>query len=195
MQKIFLATKNFGKIKEICEYLKDFDIEILSLNDFPDFPTTIEDGKTYKENALKKAKQGYKHTNLMCLADDSGLEIDYLNGQPGIRSSRWGKTDDEKIAKVLELLQGVPQSKRSAKFVCVLVLITDKGKQYIIREECHGEISFSPKGHYGFGYNPIFYVPEFRKTFAELNSHIKNRISHRGKALKKAVKIIRDIMR
>jgi len=195
MLKIFLATKNKGKINEIQEYLKDIDINILSMDDYPKFPETIEDGKTYEENALKKAKEGFSFTNLMCMADDSGLEIDYLAGRPGLFSSRWGKTDKEKNLKVLNLLKGVPKSKRGAKFVCALVLIAPDGKRHLIREECHGEISFQPKGHYGFGYNPIFYVPEYNKTFAELESDVKNKISHRGKALKKMVKIIEEIAR
>ena len=195
MLEIFLATKNNGKIEEIKEYLKDINIKILSLNDFPKLPTTVEDGKNYQENALKKAIEGYNYTGIMCLADDSGLEIDYLNGKPGLYSSRWGKSDEEKNSKVLKLMKDVPEHERKAKFVCVLALILPNGKQHIIREECQGEISFMPKGNYGFGYNPIFYVPEYGKTFAELDSKIKNNISHRGKALRKMVKILKQISR
>ena len=193
MLEIFVATKNNGKIKEIKEYLKDINIKILSLNDFPNIPTTVEDGKNYQENALKKAIEGFNYTGKMCLADDSGLEIDYLNGKPGLYSSRWGKSDEEKNIKVLRLMKDVPKHKRSAKFVCVLVLILPNSIQHIIREECQGEISFIPKGNYGFGYNPIFYVPEYDKTFAELDSKIKNNISHRGKALRKMVKILKQM--
>ena len=195
MLEIFLATKNNGKIEEIKEYLKKIKIKVISLNDFPNFPTTKEDGKNYRENAIKKAIEGFNYTNKICLADDSGLEIDFLNGEPGLYSSRWGKTDEEKIDKVLRLMEGVPQDKRSAKFVCVLALVLPNGKQYITKEECKGEISFSPKGEYGFGYNPIFFVPEYNKTFAELGSEVKNQISHRGKALKKMTKILEEMSR
>ncbi|MEA2021169.1 MAG: XTP/dITP diphosphatase [Candidatus Caldatribacteriota bacterium] len=193
MLEIFLATKNNGKIEEIKEYLKKSKFKVISLNDFPNFPTTKEDGKNYKENAIKKAIEGFNYTKKVCLADDSGLEIDFLNGEPGLYSSRWGKTDEEKIDKVLRLMKGVPRDKRCAKFVCVLVLVLPNGKQYIIKEECKGEISFVPKGKYGFGYNPIFFVPEYNKTFAELGSEVKNQISHRGKALRKMTKILEEI--
>ncbi len=193
MLELFLATKNNGKIVEIKEYLKKIKIKVFSLKDYPDFPETIEDGKNYQENAQKKAMDGNKYTGKMCLADDSGLEIDHLKGKPGLFSARWGDTDEEKINKVLKLMDGVPKHKRGAKFVCVLVLILPGEKPYIIREECHGEISFVPKGEYGFGYNPIFFVPEYDKTFAELGSDVKNKISHRGKALKKMMKILFDM--
>jgi len=195
MLEIFLATKNNGKIEEIKEYLKKSKFKVISLNDFPNFPTTKEDGKNYKENALKKAIEGFNYTKKVCLADDSGLEIDFLKGKPGLYSSRWGKTDEEKIDKVLRLMKGVPRDKRCAKFVCVLVLVLPNGKQYIIKEECKGEISFVPKGKYGFGYNPIFFVPEYNKTFAEMGSEVKNQISHRGKALRKMTKILEEISR
>jgi len=195
MLDIFLATKNNGKIEEIKAVLKKLDIKIYSLNDFPDFPTTIEDGKTYRDNALKKALEGSRHTGKMCLADDSGLEIEFLHGDPGLYSSRWGDTDEDRNNKVLKLMENVPQDKRRAKFVCVLVLVLLNGKHYVIRGECHGEISFEPKGHYGFGYNPIFFVTEYGKTFAELKSDVKNKISHRGKALRKMKKVLEELSR
>ncbi|MEA1940324.1 MAG: XTP/dITP diphosphatase [Candidatus Caldatribacteriota bacterium] len=195
MLEIFLATKNQGKVDEIKAILKNLDINVLSFSDFPNLPETKEDGKTFKDNALKKAYDSLKYTNKMCLADDSGLEIEYLNGKPGIYSSRWGNSNSEKINKVLKLLKGVPKDKRSAKFVCVLVLIFPDGKLHIIREECRGEITLEPKGENGFGYDPIFLIPEYNKTFAELGSEIKNKISHRGKALKKMSKILKEILK
>ena len=191
--EIFLATKNKDKIKEIETVLKNMNIKIFSLNDYPEFPATKEDGKTYKENAVKKAFEGLRYTKKICLADDSGLEIEYLDGKPGIYSSRWGETDKNKINKVLTFLEGVPKNRRCAKFVCVLALIIPNGKLHIIREKCDGEISFKPKGNDGFGYDPIFLIPKHNKTFAELGSKIKNQISHRGKALKKVRKILEVI--
>ncbi len=192
MLEILIATKNTGKIKEIKDILLDKNIKILTIKDFHNLPKIEEDGKTFQENALKKACKISKYTGKICLADDSGLEIDYLKGEPGIYSSRWGNSDEERINKVLKLLENVPENKRSAKFVCALVLAYPEGKKYIIQEECNGRISFNPRGKFGFGYDPIFLIPKYNKTFAELGNKIKNKISHRGKALKKMIEIIND---
>jgi len=190
MLEILIATNNAGKIKEIKDMLVDSNINILTIDDFPHLPKIKEDGKTFQENALKKACKISQYTGKICLADDSGLEIDYLKGEPGICSSRWGNTDKDRINKVLNLLKNVPENKRSAKYICVLVLAFPDGRTYIVKEECPGNISLTPRGKYGFGYDPIFLIPEYNQTFAELGQKIKNKISHRGKALKKMIEVI-----
>ena len=193
MLEILIATNNLGKVKEIKDILNSSEIKILTMKDFPDLPRVEEDGKNYQENAFKKAGKISEYTGKICLADDSGLEIDYLKGEPGIYSSRWGNSDEERINKVLKLLKNVPINKRNAKFICSAVLVFPDGKRYMVKEECKGSITFKPKGTHGFGYDPIFLVPEYNKTFAELGDEIKNRISHRGKAMRKMAEIIKEI--
>lgn len=194
MLEIIIATKNLSKVKEIKDILDNSNIKILTKKDFPQLPKIDEDGKTFQENALKKACKISEYTGKVCLADDSGLEIDYLEGKPGIYSSRWGNNDEERINKVLNLLENVPENKRKAKFVCVLVLAFPDGRKYMVKEECPGKISFIPRGKYGFGYDPIFLIPEYNQTFAELGDKIKNQISHRGKALRRMIKIINELV-
>ncbi len=192
MLEILIATNNLGKVKEIKDILNSPDIKILTMKDFPPLPKIKEDGKTYQENAIKKARKISECTGKICLADDSGLEIDYLKGKPGIYSSRWGSSDEERINKVLKLLENVPINKRNAKFVCVVVLVFPNRKIYTVKEECKGSITFNSKGEHGFGYDPIFLVPEYNKTFAELGNKIKNQISHRGKAMRRMINIIKE---
>lgn len=194
MLEILIATNNLGKVKEIKDILDSPKIKILTMKDFPPFPKIEEDGKTYQENAFKKARKISEYTGKICLADDSGLEIDYLKGKPGIFSSRWGNSDEERIDKVLKLLENIPINKRKAKFICVVVLVFPNGKIYMVKEECKGIITFDPKGENGFGYDPIFLVPEYDRTFAELGENIKNQISHRGKAMRRMVDIINKIV-
>jgi len=193
MLEVLIATNNLGKVKEIKDIVDSPKIKILTMKDFPHLPKIEEDGKTYQENAFKKARKILDYTGKICLADDSGLEIDYLKGKPGIYSSRWENSDEERINKVLKLLGNVPINKRNAKFVCVAVLVFPDGKTYIVKEECNGTIGFKPKGEHGFGYDPIFLVPEYNKTFAELGDKIKNQISHRGKAMRKMINIINEL--
>ncbi len=194
MLELLIASKNSGKIKEIKDILKNTNIKILSLNDFYDLPEIKEDGQSFQENALKKAEFISKLTGKICLADDSGLAIEYLGGKPGILSARWGKSDKERIQKVLNLLKGVPKKRRKAKFICALALFFPEGKSYIIEGECMGIIATSPRGSNGFGYDPIFIVPEYNRTFAELGEEIKNKISHRAKALKQMKQILENLM-
>jgi len=194
MLEIIIATNNLGKVKEIKDILDNSNIKILTKKDFPQLPKIDEDGKTFQENALKKACKISEYTGKVCLADDSGLEIDYLEGKPGIYSSRWGNNDEERINKVLNLLENVPENKRNAKFVCVLVLAFPDGRKYMVKEECPGKISFIPRGKYGFGYDPIFLIPEYNQTFAELGDKIKNQISHRGKAMRRIINIINELI-
>jgi XTP/dITP diphosphohydrolase len=194
MIEILIATNNLGKVKEIKDILDSHKIKILTMKDFPPLPKIEEDGKTYQENAVKKARKISEYTGKICLADDSGLEIDYLKGKPGIYSSRWGNSDEERINKVLKLIENVPIDKRNAKFVCVVVLVFPNGKIYMVKEECKGSITFNPKGEHGFGYDPIFLIPEYDKTFAELGDKIKNQISHRGKAMRRMIDIINELV-
>jgi XTP/dITP diphosphohydrolase len=194
MLEIIIATQNLSKVREIKDILDNSNIKILTKKDFPQLPKIDEDGETFQENALKKACKISEYTGKVCLADDSGLEIDYLEGKPGIYSSRWGNNDEERINKVLNLLENVPENKRNAKFVCVLVLAFPDGRKYMVKEECPGKISFIPRGKYGFGYDPIFLIPEYNQTFAELGDKIKNQISHRGKALRRMIKIINELV-
>lgn len=194
MLEILIATNNLGKVKEIKDILDRPEIKILTMKDFPHLPKIEEDGKTYQENAFKKARKISEYTGKICLADDSGLEIDYLKGKPGIYSSRWGNSDEERINKVLKLLENIPVNKRKAKFVCVAMLVFPDGKIYMVKEECKGSIEFKPKGEHGFGYDPIFLVPKYDKTFAELGNKIKNQISHRGKAMRRMMNIINELV-
>jgi len=164
------------------------------LNDYPDVPEVVEDGSTFLENALKKARMVSEHTGEWVIADDSGLEVDYLNGRPGVHSSRYSgpdATDDENNRKLLEALKTVPPEKRGAAFRCVLVLYKPDGTYRSFDGELRGAIARTAAGSEGFGYDPVFYVAEYGKTVAELSPDIKNRISHRARAfnkLKKACK-------
>ena len=194
MLEILVATNNLGKVNEINNILDGLKIKILTMKDFPHLSGIEEDGESYQENAFKKAKKISEYTGKICLADDSGLEIDYLKGKPGIYSSRWGNSDEERINKVLKLLENIPINKRKAKFICAAVLYFPNGKIYIVKEECNGSIEFKAKGEHGFGYDPIFLVPEYDKTFAELGDKIKNQISHRGKAMRKIANIINKLI-
>jgi len=185
---LLIATTNEGKIREIKEMLKDFDLKVMTLKDFPEIPPPEETGKTFFENALLKAKYYAEKTGLFALADDSGLEVEALNGAPGIYSSRFAgpdATDEKNNQKLLELLKDLPIEKRGARFVCVMVCYHPSGKYITAEGIWEGRIAFSPRGNFGFGYDPLFLVKEYNyeKTAAELPPEIKNKLSHRGKAL------------
>ncbi|MBI5642156.1 MAG: XTP/dITP diphosphatase [Deltaproteobacteria bacterium] len=185
--RIALATKNRGKIEEIRSILKDTGIEVVTLDEFPSLRLPPEEGKTFKENALLKARHVARETGFAALADDSGLEVDYLSGRPGVYSARYAginAADEENCAKLLGELEGVPDDKRSARFRCVIALV-DKGREETFEGALEGFIAHEPKGENGFGYDPVFYIPGLKKTAAELPGDEKNSISHRGKALRK----------
>lgn len=185
---LVLATQNQGKIREIEKTLDLPRLEIRSLKDFPDVPEVIEDGRTFQENAFKKAQSCSRATGLPALADDSGLEVDYLDGAPGIYSARFSgaeATDETNNRKLLSLLEGVPEEKRTARFVCQMVLYLPEGNWIHTEGFCPGIIASAPRGEHGFGYDPVFYLPEFGRTMAELPLEEKNRISHRARALLK----------
>jgi XTP/dITP diphosphohydrolase len=189
-QKILIATKNKGKVKEISELVKDFPLEFLSLADIPETVDVVEDGETFEENALKKARELARITGLVTLADDSGLCVDALDGRPGVLSARYaGETasDEEKCLRILEEMRSVPDSKRTARFVCVLALVDPNGEEKIFRGACEGRIIRELKGKEGFGYDPIFLFEEAGCTFAEMDRQSKNEVSHRGRALRQFV--------
>ncbi len=189
MRKVVLATRNVGKIKEFERLLAEFasDIEVLGLNDFPEMPDVDETGSTFEENALLKAREVSAFAQLPALADDSGLCVDALGGDPGIYSARWsgGHGDDAaNISKVLGQLDGVPASERGARFRCAVALHLPDGSEVVRHGELVGEIVDLPRGSAGFGYDPIFQPSGFALTLGEFAHGEKDRISHRGKALR-----------
>ena len=190
-QKIVFASKNRGKIKELKALLKGMNVKLLSLHDYPDIPNIIEDGNTFLENALKKARVISEYTGGTIIADDSGLEVDYLKGDPGIHSARYsgaGATDERNIHKLLEELKGVSTGKRGAAFRCALVLYRADKTFETFEGKLEGKIATEPNSSEGFGYDPVFIVPEYGKTVAQLDPEIKNRISHRAIAFAKLKK-------
>ncbi|HHY23216.1 MAG TPA: XTP/dITP diphosphatase [Clostridiaceae bacterium] len=187
MRNIIVATKNKGKYHEIKEILTDMPFNVLSMEDMNLDIDIVENGNTFEENSLIKAREVCKLTGDIVIADDSGLEIDYLNGRPGIHSSRFGgenTTDEERNRKLLTILEKVPFEKRKARFVCVIAVVYPEGNYFTVKGTCDGYIDFEPKGKNGFGYDPIFYVPEYDMTTAQMEPKEKHKISHRGKALK-----------
>lgn len=188
MEKLVVATKNKGKISEIKKVLQGMHFEIVSMGDLGINVDVVEDGKTFEENSLKKAVEICNICKTTVIADDSGIEVDYLDGAPGIYSARFGgpeATDDQRNEKLLNLLKEVPFEKRTARFVCAIAVAFPDGRSFVVRDTCEGFVDFEPKGDNGFGYDPLFYVSEYDKTMAELGMNIKNEISHRAKALKK----------
>jgi XTP/dITP diphosphohydrolase len=186
MKELVVATRNAGKLKEIRQLLEGNVEVIFSLADFPDLPEIVEDGDTFEENALKKACLTSRKLGKPVLADDSGLCVDALAGKPGIFSSRFAGEDADDEANNLKLLTElaeIPIDRRSASFHCVIVLCFPDGSYHTFTGELKGVILGQGRGSSGFGYDPLFLVPEYDKTLAELPSDVKNRISHRGKAL------------
>jgi XTP/dITP diphosphohydrolase len=192
--KIVLATNNQHKIEEIKSILSDPRLEILALNDFEDFPRIEETGNTLEENAILKAKAIYQFTGLVSLADDSGLQVDALDGAPGVRSSRFAGEQcsyRDNNLKLLSLLKDVPWEKRGATFACVVAIAKDIDNVTTVRGEIRGIITTEERGEGGFGYDPVFYFPELSQTFAQLSPVEKNRRSHRAKAFHMAKELIK----
>jgi len=189
---LVMATKNPGKVREMAELLADLGVRLLSLTDFPEIPDIPEVGATFADNALAKARTVARLTGLPALADDSGLEVEALRGRPGVYSARYAQdrtagrapTDRDNWEKLLDELKGVPEEQRGARFVCEIALVTPKGSLLTSRGELAGFITLEPRGTRGFGYDPVFWVPSFQATVAELALAAKNRISHRGEALR-----------
>jgi len=193
VKKLIIASNNKNKVQEIKSILKEINIEVKSLKEENIDLEVIEDGKTFEENALKKAKEialylkKQNKNDCIILADDSGLEVEYLNNEPGIYSARYSGIhgDDKKNnEKLINKLKGVPMEKRNGKFVCVIAVADIEGRSFTIRGEVEGIILDSLQGKDGFGYDPLFYYEPLKKTFAELDKEEKNKISHRGVALK-----------
>ena len=182
---VVVATTNSGKRRELVELLSGLPLDIQSLADLPPAPAVEEDGDTYLANALKKAIAIARWSGRATLADDSGLEVDALDGKPGIHSARYaGRVQDSSanLAKLLHALAGVPESRRTARFRCALVVAAPDGATLTAEDSCEGQIIEAPRGRAGFGYDPIFLYPAARQTFAELPAVVKNRISHRARA-------------
>jgi XTP/dITP diphosphohydrolase len=191
IKEVVLATRNRGKIKEFTALLGRVFEKIMSLRDLDLVPNIIEDGNTFRENALKKARSISELTQKPTLADDSGLEVEALCGRPGVFSSRYAGEDagdKENIKKLLQELNGV--SDRRARFVCILALVFPGGREIIVEGTCDGIIIDEPRGEGGFGYDPVFFVPEMKKTMAELTPEEKNLISHRARAARALIMYI-----
>ena len=190
MIDLLVATTNQGKFAEVQAFLKSLPLRIISLKGLVTPPAVVEDGLTFEENALKKARTLAEFSGLLTLADDSGLEVDALGGAPGIYSARYAgeEGDDRNNEKLLGELKGVPADRRTARFVCALALClsgAEGGKEWTVRESCEGRIALALKGSNGFGYDPLFFYPPFGKTFGEIRRETKATVSHRGKALKR----------
>lgn len=200
--KLILATRNQHKIQEIRKILSENNglngkIEVLTLRDFPNVPEVEETGKTMQENAVLKAKAVYSATGIPALADDSGLEVDALNGAPGVLSARFagpGCTYKDNNVKLLGLLEEIPGEKRGASFSCVVAVALSPSDTRIVEGKVRGLITDREIGENGFGYDPIFYHPESAKTFAQLSKDEKNRVSHRGIAFRKAKALIERLI-
>lgn len=191
--KIVLATNNQHKIREIKDILSELPVRILTLVDFPDFPRVEETGKTLEENATLKARAIFRYTNLPSMADDSGLEVDALNGAPGALSARFAGEHcsfKDNNLKLLSVMKDIPPGQRAARFVCVVALAKDSNHIVTVKGQVKGTITFEEMGENGFGYDPVFWLPHLNKTFAQLPWKEKNKISHRARAFAKAKELI-----
>ena len=194
-RKVIFATSNAGKMKEVRSILEGLDVEVLSMKEAGIFVDVVEDGTTFEENAVIKATAIQKECGEIVLADDSGLEVDFLNKEPGIYSARYMGEDTSyriKNKSLIDRLEGVEGEERSARFVCAIAAAFPDGTVEVTRGTIEGQIGYEEKGENGFGYDPIFYVPEYGCTTAELSLEQKNEASHRGKALRKMKEVIRD---
>ncbi len=192
--ELIVATKNKKKLGEIKEILKGLSLKIISLADFPKTPQIIENGKTFQENAIKKAVKTARFTKQLTMGEDSGLCVDALGGKPSVYSARFSgkdKSDEKNNLKLLEVLKGLPVNKRKAHYCSAVALADKNGLIGVVEGKCDGLIGFEPKGAFGFGYDPLFVIPKYGKTFAQLGVGIKHKMSHRYHALKKARKIIK----
>ena len=196
MIELLVATTNQCKFNEVQAFLSKLPLRIIALKSLANPPAVEEDGATFEENAIKKARTLARHSGLMTLADDSGIEVDALGGRPGIYSARYCGVegdDDGNNEKLLRELQNVPDEKRTARYVCALALcapLANRMREWLVRETCEGRIAFSVIGSNGFGYDPLFFFPPFEKTFGEIDRESKATVSHRGKALKKLAEML-----
>jgi len=193
MKTLLLATRNAGKKVELQEMLNDPGISVLNLHDIPPLPEVVEDGTTFQENAVKKARETAIATGYWCLADDSGLVVDALNGQPGIYSARFAgaeASDADNNQKLLDLMEDMDETKRNARFVCCMALSSPAGETLVVEDNCEGIILRQPVGEQGFGYDPLFMPQGYNQSMAQLSRQEKNLISHRGKALNRIKPIL-----
>lgn len=193
MRRLVVATRNKGKVKEFVRLLSGLPFQIVSLEQYPDFPEVEETGATFEENAILKASAAAEHTGDLAIADDSGLEVDALGGAPGVFSSRFAATSAERNSKLLQLMKDVPDAERGARFRCVIAIVAPGCPARTCEGTVEGVIAREPKGEHGFGYDPVFYVPSLGRHMAELTPEEKDAISHRGVAMRKAVEILRRI--
>jgi XTP/dITP diphosphohydrolase len=194
-RKLLIATTNQGKIREYKRLLEDIPFELVSMRDEGMSTVVEETGTTFRENAGLKAEMISAESRLLTLADDSGIEVDALGGEPGVMSARYAgedATDAERVAYLLLKMKDIPEGKRTARFRCIIAIAEPDRETEYFTGECEGIIPFEPAGELGFGYDPILYIPEFGKTIAELGPEIKNTISHRARAAKKARKALID---
>ena len=194
--KLIIATHNNDKEKELKSVLDDFPIEVMSLDQFPEIGEIEETGSTLYENAKLKAVTVNKITNMPCLGDDTGLEVDALSGAPGVYSSRYAGENvsyENNVTKLLRELRSTPSDKRTARFRTI-IFYTDGDRELYTQGEIQGVITENPRGTNGFGYDPVFYIPEVKKTMAELTSAEKNKLSHRGQAMRKFRKLLLDFI-
>ncbi len=194
--RLVIASRNEKKKRELLQIIEGLELDIVTLKEYTEAPEVEEDGLTFRENAIKKAREIARFTGCVTLADDSGLEVDVLGGRPGVYSARFAgePSDDERNnRKLLEMLQGVPAPERTARFRCVIAIAFPGGRIETTEGTCEGQIGFTPGGQGGFGYDPLFIPDGFNQTFAELDPEVKNRISHRGKALQEASRLLRTI--
>ena len=195
--KVILASQNQHKLVELSAILSQLGFEIALESEYGLHVDVDETGTTFEENSLLKAEAVMKASGMPVLADDSGLMVDALDGAPGVYSARYGhkSSDAERIAYLLENLKDVPAERRTAKFVCVITCLWPDGRRIVARGECPGQILFAPKGTGGFGYDPVFFVPELRKTFGQLTAEEKASVSHRGKALRAFAAALDDYLK
>lgn len=193
--ELVVASRNQRKIEEIRQILADLPLKVVGVAEIADLPEIVEDGRTFKANAVKKAVETAKALNRMAIADDSGLTVDVLNGEPGVLSARYAGVhgnDQANNEKLLLKMRDVPWEKRNAQFHCVIALAEPDGNVTVCTGVCEGKIGYQPRGTNGFGYDPLFVIPEYGQTFAELGPEIKNQISHRAKALAQLKGVLRE---
>lgn len=196
VDRLLLATRNAHKTREIEEILSGQDICIMNLDDAGDMPEVLEDGHSFEENAIKKAMTIARASGIMSMADDSGLVVDILDGQPGVYSARFagpGASDRDNNARLLEMLEGIPLEQRQARFICCIAICDPEGRCTTVQGSCEGHIALQPCGEGGFGYDPLFIPEGCSRSFAELDGNEKNAISHRGRALKQLSRALESI--
>lgn len=193
--ELVVASQNSHKLKEISDILSDLPLKITAASEIADLPVIEEDGRTFTANAVKKALVTAKHLKRTTIADDSGLTVDYLNGKPGVYSARYCGylgTDEQNNEKLLYKMKDVPWEKRDAQFHCVIAVAKPNGEVCTCRGVCHGKIGYRMQGNNGFGYDPIFFLPKYNLTCAEISLDLKNKISHRAQALKQLKKLLSE---